>query len=385
MASATVIHPDTAFIKEVMAAGGGDLKKCYQCATCSVICDLSPEDAPFPRRQMIAAQWGLKECVLSDPAIWLCHRCGSCTTRCPRGARPGDVMAALRQAAIRHFAFPRFMGALVAEPRFWPLLFLFPALLLGAIALLVPKAPATAELEFANVFPVPVMEALFFSVSGLVILAFAAGAARFLKALNKSFWRDVVANLPPLAAEILTHDRFAKCQTQGSRRVGHLLTLWGFLALTFVGTVVGIGSMLGLMRTPLETFSPMKILANVSALVILAGTLMLLRSRLADPEERKASSYSDWFFLWTLAGVVITGIFSQFLRLAQWATLMYPVYFVHLVLILALFLYAPYSKFAHVVYRTVALAAAEPWKPKRRFPLKISELSARNLAQFHES
>ena len=46
MGEAVLIQPDTAFIREVLASGGGDLKKCYQCATCSVVCELSPENRP---------------------------------------------------------------------------------------------------------------------------------------------------------------------------------------------------------------------------------------------------------------------------------------------------------------------------------------------------
>ena len=60
----------------------------------------------------------------------------------------------------------------------------------------------------------------------------------------------------------------------------------------------------------------------------------------------------------TLVGVVFTGILSQGLRLVSAQGAMYPVYFIHLVLIFILFLYAPYTKFAHLVYRTVAMAAA---------------------------
>ncbi len=108
----------------------------------------------------------------------------------------------------------------------------------------------------------------------------------------------------------------------------------------------------------------MKILANMSALVILGGSLILLWERVRDPIKQTASTYFDWFFLLTLVGVALTGILSEIMRLAQFALLMYSIYFVHLVLIFALFLYAPYSKFAHLAYRTVALAGAEPWRTK---------------------
>ena len=102
----------------------------------------------------------------------------------------------------------------------------------------------------------------------------------------------------------------------------------------------------------------------LSAVVILCGGLLLLLERVRDPIKRAASNYFDWFFLLTLVGVALTGILSELMRLAQLAAWMYPIYFVHLVLIFALFLYAPYSKFAHLAYRTVAVAGAGPWKPK---------------------
>ncbi len=359
MAEPLLIQPDARFIRDVVDAGGGDLKKCFQCATCSAVCSLSPEDAPFPRKQMIEAQWGLKDKLLGDPALWLCHNCGDCTTHCPRGARPGDVFGALRREAIKAFSVPGFLGRLVASPKGWPVLFLLPILLFGGIALWAPKGEPTQSLEFANLFPQHILEPLFFAISGLVILAFIFGLARFVKALRASGANgSILAGLVPAFVDILSHKRFAECATEKGRYWGHLLTLWGFAGLALMGTVVGIGTMVGMMHTPLALMNPWKIFANVCAVIILIGVTVLLVDRVKDPVKRAASTYFDWFFLLTLAGVISTGILSEILRLSQVAAVMYPVYFIHLVLIFALFLYAPYSKFAHLLYRTVALAAA---------------------------
>ncbi|MCL4401424.1 MAG: 4Fe-4S dicluster domain-containing protein, partial [Acidobacteria bacterium] len=237
MADAVLIQPDAAFIKDVLASGGGDLKKCFQCATCSTICKLSPEGAPFPRKQILAAQWGLKDKVVGDPAIWLCHNCGDCTAYCPRGARPGDILGALRHAAIREFAFPRVLGKIVATPKGLPLLYLIPAVIFLAIAFLAPRGEVNPNaLEFGNVFPIYALEGLFFAVSALVALVFIVGIVRFTKALKaEGASGSVMAGLVPALKEILAHRRFNKCGEERDRYMGHLLTFWGFMALAFVG------------------------------------------------------------------------------------------------------------------------------------------------------
>ena len=348
MGEAVAIRPDREFLRRVLASGGADLKKCYQCATCSVACELSPDDAPFPRKQMLEAAWGLKDRLMRDPAIWLCYNCGKCTERCPRGARPSEVLGAVRGEVVRHFAFPRFLGSLVARPKALPLLFLLPALIFAAVvAAPASSRPLPASFEFANLFPAAVLEPLFFAVSGFALLAFIVGVARFARGIA-----GVTNGLPPALAEIAAHRRFSQCD-DSTMRVAHLLTFWGFIGLALVGTIAGIGTMAGVLRTPLPLDSPLKIFANLAAATALVGVVLLLVRRIG----KAGSTYYDWFFVATLAGVVFTGIVSEMLRLAQ-TRIMYGVYFIHLVLVFSLLLYAPYSKFAHLAYRTVALAGS---------------------------
>jgi quinone-modifying oxidoreductase subunit QmoC len=352
------VEPDPSFTRNVIAAGAGDLKKCcLECGVCTAACDLAPEEAPFPRQQMVYAQWGLEEKALGDPAIWLCHDCGDCTERCPKGARPGDVMAALRREAIKAYAFPRFMGELVAKPQGLLVLLALPMLIFAAIARWAPRGAATPQLEFANVFPIPTLEALFFTVAGLVVVMFGLSLRQMLAAWSRGGkGSGILPGLLPAFRAVVTHERFVKCRQGRSRYLGHLLTFWGFAGLAMMGTAVGVGTMLGVMRTPLPIGSPFKLFANLCAVVILAGATILLVDRFRDVEKFRHSTYFDWFFVLTLAGVAFTGVLSELLRLGQFAQAMYGIYYVHLVLIFALFLYAPYSKFAHLLYRAVAMA-----------------------------
>jgi Fe-S oxidoreductase len=92
-----LVEPDIELVKELAHFGADTFSKCYQCATCSVSCSLSPDENPFPRKEMLWAKWGLKERLLEDVDIWTCYYCGSCSTHCPRKAEPGETMMALRR------------------------------------------------------------------------------------------------------------------------------------------------------------------------------------------------------------------------------------------------------------------------------------------------
>ena len=55
----------------------------------------------------------------------------------------------------------------------------------------------------------------------------------------------------------------------------------------------------------------------------------------------------------------VTGMGAQLTRLAGWAFISFATYYIHLVLIFCLFAYLPFSKLAHLVYRTVAMTYNE--------------------------
>jgi quinone-modifying oxidoreductase subunit QmoC len=60
-----------------------------------------------------------------------------------------------------------------------------------------------------------------------------------------------------------------------------------------------------------------------------------------------------------LSIVTLTGFVTEVLHYVRLEPHRHIAYFAHLVFISALFLYLPYSKFSHIIYRTVAMIYAE--------------------------
>ncbi len=381
MAESYAVKPDKEFAKEIIKGGADTLKHCFQCATCSVKCELSPDDHPFPRKEMIWAQWGLKDKLVGDPDVWLCHRCTDCSVHCPRGARPGDVMAAVRDYTIKEFAFPKFMGKAMGKPALLPLMMLIPAILIlivlawqagtpGPVAESAPvkmlggffPVPQAEHVEYALFFPHLPLQVMFGGFALLALLAAVVGVRRFWGAMKRAApppngGKDLGGSVVGAIKDVLTHSKFKYCNENKNRHISHLLTFWGFAGL-FIVTVGVVIAAYGFDHYPLPLWDPLKILGNLSTIAMLIGVTWIVLERAGKDASKETSTGKDWGFIGVLLAVVITGLLTEIVRFANVDPGAYIIYFVHLVLVFTLLMYFPYTRFAHMVYRTVALAYA---------------------------
>jgi quinone-modifying oxidoreductase subunit QmoC len=109
------------------------------------------------------------------------------------------------------------------------------------------------------------------------------------------------------------------------------------------------------LHTPMPLLFPVKILANIGAIMLVVGLAILTHRRRQQDPEKTRSNYYDWYLLNVIWFVTLTGIGAQLFRLADIAPVAYFVYYLHLVSVWMLFAYLPWSKLGHLVYRTAAL------------------------------
>ncbi|MBU2451976.1 MAG: quinone-interacting membrane-bound oxidoreductase complex subunit QmoC [Proteobacteria bacterium] len=364
-----LIEPDLDFIAQISSDSGLNLKKCYQCATCSVACTISHDDRPFPRKEMIHAAWGLKDRLIANPDIWLCHNCGDCSTLCPRDARPGDVLNTLRKMSIKEYSKPAAMHRLFNDRRKLPWLFILPAMIImtmGLVTGLMNLSPGGDRIVFAHFFPVPLIEMIFIPLSLGVTLVFFQGIRRFLKDMQatdarlgktapgpldlKRFLITLITQLPA----IIKHEQFSFCSENKGRKISHMMVAFSFTSLAFVAGAFVFALYVLNSHGPYDQINPVKILANVSGIALIAGSLLLIRERRAN--ARQTNGYFDWYLLGLALFLGITGMLTQTFRLAEISWAAYSMYFIHLLFAFNLVAFLPYTKLAHLVYRTVAIA-----------------------------
>ncbi len=377
MSDATVIKPDLAFVNEIIKGGGESLKKCYQCATCSVVCNVTPDGNPFPRKEMVLAQWGQKDKLITSADVWLCHQCSDCTAYCPRGAKPGEVLNAIRKQSIKHVAMVPFFAQVATDAKLLPVMFAIPAVLFYVILLVLGNGNFSAPRAEGNIMayhkfvPVPVIDTVFILTAIFAAVSAFVGIKKLWSGMKAQAGGmkstgNLVGDIIASVTEILGHSKFADCTVNKGRQLGHMLLFYSFAGLAVVTTWAIIylygWELLGIQpfgpfhfgESPYPNSDPVKILALASSIAFAAGVVLLLMNRFAQAGKAGMGSYFDWIFLSIVIGVGATGMLSWALRLGD-MEIGYFIYFLHLVFVWSLFAYAPYSKFAHLFYRTTAM------------------------------
>jgi quinone-modifying oxidoreductase subunit QmoC len=254
-----------------------------------------------------------------------------------------------------------------------------------------PLAPILGFLDhhgfYAELFPHWLLIGFFSFFTGLAFLGALVGVVRFWRAMSTAdraagdsqprlgILTSVIRTLTP----VFSHDKFGKCESHTSRRMAHLGAFYGFAAL-FLVSVWAVIALYMInpfiaedLAYPFGFWNPWKILANVGCIVLILGCIKAILDRAQRPKEAGESTSFDWIFVWLLLFVGVTGLATEILRFVADPGLRadeqmgrtglqyfaYAVYFVHLVFVFDLLVYLPYSKFAHIVYRTVALVYAE--------------------------
>jgi quinone-modifying oxidoreductase subunit QmoC len=326
---------------------------------------------------MIATSWGLKDRLIGNGDIWLCHNCGDCTTRCPRGAKPGDVLAAVRAYAVSAYAVPKALGKAVNNPAMLPILLAIPAAIFLVLGLLLKSfgvnwlnfAPAHDAIWQADYIANYLVDVIMIPTFLGAIAVFALGLKRFLAAIHANALAEGKTNkqtIDPMGfiqalirviVTILKHQRFNECGENKERATAHMMVLFGFIGLFIVTACFFIADWVLHIDGPYPQIIPLKWLGNAAGISLIIGSGLMIAMRMNKKDQ--VSSYKDWYLLALVMGLGGTGLLTEAVRLGGAVGLSAIIYFIHLMLVWSLFAYTPFSKLAHLIYRTVAMTYQE--------------------------
>jgi quinone-modifying oxidoreductase subunit QmoC len=370
MAESFEIKSDAGFIRDVMRSGGEDFKKCFQCAACTSVCSLSTQENPFPRRQMLLAQWGLKDKLMEDAGPWLCFYCGDCTKVCPRQAYPGETMMALRRLLTAEYDWTG-LSSLMYRSAFWEfgILGLVSALVVmlftlphsfgfGLLSRSGSEAMSTVMLNrFA---PVEVVHIADRALAALLAILLLLNASRMFARITRGSnipARTYFSQLPFLILQGVTQKRWRDCNSEESHtNWGRHLFLVGGYATMFTLVVV----FLPWFQVEDSSFHLTSILGYAATVALMVSTAWIIADRiLKRTEMHRFSELTDWMFPILLFLTALSGISLNLLRLMNLPMPTYVMYVTHMAIAVPMLVVeVPFGKWAHLLYRPLAIYVA---------------------------
>ncbi len=309
----------------------------------------------------------------------LCHDCRACYYACmytpPHefAINIPKILAEARQETYRRWSWPGFLAGAFKDGRITVYLAAAVTALVFALSLLLIAPGELFAIHsgagaFYEVVPYAAMVVGGLVLSFYVIAVWLRGGARFWSETRSAVQRPGGFKALAAAVGAAMGLRYLNGGGPGCfypderpssvRRIYHSLTFWGLL-FDFASTTLAFLYQDFFHRLPPYEITSAPVIVGVLGgvgLIIGTGGLIWFKVQ-SDPEPAGTGAPGmDYVFLITLFLTAVTGMLTLVLR--STAT-MGTILVLHLACIAALFLTAPYGKFVHAVYRTLALIRYE--------------------------
>jgi ferredoxin len=336
---------DTSFGKELRNYGAFDFNACYNCGTCTAICNLSTEENSFPREMIRFSTLGLRNDLKSSLKPWLCYYCGECSTHCPQEANPGELMMSLRRWQTASYDWTGISGLLYRSN------------LATFIFFFIVAAGVIAYALFKNFDQPLIMNAGHsFEIAAVsIVMAFILVPNIFRMWLFTTFKKGTRLNMSKylsgfkeLIIHMFTQKNSLTCENDRFRWFEHFILVFSYIGLLFTTIFLDWFSSENLFVI---------ILGYAESLIILTVTIHFILSRIRKSKEvNRFSQPSDWLFVTWLSAMGITA-FS--VRLSIDAGLLqenFWLYILHLIILVQwALIIVPFGKWTHFLYRSFAI------------------------------
>lgn len=356
------------FAEEMKKYGAKDFNACFSCGNCTAICGLTDKDANFPRTFIRYGMLGQQEEILKSKELWLCYACGECSLNCPREAAPGDYMAALRRYAIASYD-PTGLTKLIFKSNPFSIFITFILAVVLGFFLFTIKPDYLVSRWIFEIMPYEVIHNLgliIFSLTGLsMVWGIYTLVRRFLKDRVKdnkkksSLW----VSMGKLINELGTMKRYKTCDSEEESHwrikpeivkpwFVHWAIMWGFIGLLIATSLDFI------LKDPATSiWLPSRILGTAAGILMMYGATLAIYYRITKvTRSYENTMLADWMlliFLW-IAG--FTGFWLEVTVGIAAANLFNQIIFMlHTIVSMELVLLFGFSKFAHALYRPLAL------------------------------
>jgi len=383
---------DPNFLTELKKYGDIKIESCFNCGNCSAICPLSTEEDNFPRKMNRLAQLGLRDRLIASKELWLCYYCGECTKTCPRQADPAEYMATARRYAIASYDPTGIARLFFTSPIISIFFMIVLAIAMGAFFLTFSTPMNMETLRLFDFIPSKLIHNGGIIVGIFIIVVMLYGTLAMIKRISSQLDYPKGTRLDWIGAiwkafgqEILGQTRYRNdCDTSNDTHHWylqkwfiHASILWGFLGL-FIATALNyLLELLNIKMTGtwVPIWYPIRLLGTISGLFLLYGTNLAIIKRLRkEGVSYEKSTFSDWIFLILMDLAGITGFLLEIAVYLPPQTWSYWMLLAHLIVVGELLILAPFTKFAHAVYRSIALYfwALKPLENKEENIVSVS-------------